>query len=50
MCGRRLPQNSTGDGATHIRFMVELQAKHEAARTREAKTEEEVGTYYSIAE
>ena len=34
--------------ATHIRFMVELQTKHEAARAREAKTEEEVGTYYSF--
>ena len=34
--------------ATHIRFMVELQTKHEAARTREAETEEKVGTYYSF--
>ena len=34
--------------ATHIRFMVELQTKHEAARAREAKTEEKVGTYYSF--
>ena len=34
--------------ATHIRFMVELQTKHEAARAREAETEEEVGTYYSF--
>ena len=34
--------------ATHIRFMVELQTKHEAARAREAETEKEVGTYYSF--